>query len=681
MSSLPENEAAAYNEPEAEAENDCYLKWQNESFHRNMGRVKNGYRYNADLMSYSAYMRMIGGRLNYMTLKANSEHCIPSISAVNRFIAKTKTIALEGHLRVIELDQFLTDRDLPRIVTLSEDATRINGRIQYDPRTNKIVGFTMPLDKRNGMPNASFYKANSAADIESYFYDPETNTERKPSQNLNVIMAASLVKGVPPFCLMLFGTDSSFTAIDVYNRWQYIVKELSKRNIEVIAIASDSDPKFNSVMRKMIYLGLKHINDDSSTNFPIWFNADVTANLIPIQDTIHIGTKLRNRLLNANLKIGRHTISIEHLKKLLKLFPKAAPHLTDSVVCPTDRQNFDSVLKICDNRVISLLSTASDTQGTIMYLKIIQNILRSFLDVTLTPLEQIRFIWVATFLLRLWRESIIQNKTQKLKDNFITTNSYVCVEINAHSLILLILELKSKNLDRLFNIELFGSQPCENNFRQLRSLSSTFSTVTDCSLLEATHKMARIELQNRITYELKGFDFPRLGVHSKKYFSNTDRNGVLPKKNWNKLPNKTEIIHEVEMAKLEAKEIAKSLGITLKHPYDFSCKIQTTPFDTLNEFEPCGSNEPEINTNVQTNDNGVNKNIMRNFSDIDLKEYSNNKIKPEDITESSVYVKVENTNGEVFFVHKNKLCWLLSRTTSKLSSDRLIRVMSRRNKT
>ena len=42
---------------------------------------------------------------------------------------------------------------------------------------------------------------------------------------------------------------------------------------------------------------------------------------------------------------------------------------------------------------------------------------------------------------------------------------------------------------------LSSSQPCENFYRMLRSMSTTFSTVVNCCVLEALYKIRRIELQ------------------------------------------------------------------------------------------------------------------------------------------------------------------------------------------
>ena len=54
-----------------------------------------------------------------------------------------------------------------------------------------------------------------------------------------VYMAQPLCPNVAPFCLACMGTNNKFTAKDVLLRWQYIVNECKKRNIDVINFGGD----------------------------------------------------------------------------------------------------------------------------------------------------------------------------------------------------------------------------------------------------------------------------------------------------------------------------------------------------------------------------------------------------------------------------------------------------------
>lgn len=463
--SLPVNSGVTAKERDgSHCSQDKFLWRMIGSHNANIDRKGNGFRYNEELKLYCAYMRMLEGRLAYETFESNATHSVPSLISIDRFIGRVKSNVEEGVLRVDGLVKYLKDLNLPRIVSLSEDATRIVNRIQYDKGTNQLVGFVLPIQDANGMPLTGGNKACSAAAIERCFFDIQTGQEKKRSSYVNVVMAQPLAKGVPPYCLLIFGTDSIYTSEDIRKRWIFIVNELRKNDIEVLSFSSDSDPKFNSVMRQHLKLG--QITTTSS-DLPEYFNADLNYQLhhkyVPVQDMVHIGNKLRNRIINKTLKFGECDVSINHVMTLTEIFSKDKHKLCPSTVKPADRMNFDTVLKICDETVISLLSNVDGSKGTIMYLQMTSKILRSFLDLRLKPLERIRYIWFAVFILRIWKEDLESREEYKLKNHYPTLNSVSCVEINAHSLVILMCYLKERNLDNLFHPELYGSQQCESH--------------------------------------------------------------------------------------------------------------------------------------------------------------------------------------------------------------------------
>lgn len=643
---------------------DSFLLESLSCFNQNIVRFKQGYRYTEELKLYCAYNRMLSGKLAYETLKANTQHALPSERAVSRHIAQVQSTAVEGVLRADELLQYLTDLKLPKFVALSEDATRITNRPQYDPQTNQIVGFVLPLGK-NGMPCAKSYMAKSAAEIEQCFYNTDTRKEKTLASSVNVVMAQPLVAGIPAFCLLVFGSNAKYTTKNIQERWQFIADELKKRDIKVVTFASDSDPKFNAVMKYHVNLGRSGTN-----GFPDWFNANLcfSINFAPIQDFIHIGTKLRNRILNYVLRMGDYDVSMAHLLILLDTFTKEQHGLCSNTTNPKDRQNFESVLRICDAKVIDLLSHVEGSEGTVLYLRVMDSILRSFLDISLTPIERIRHIWFAVFILRIWKQFILKSKKKYSTDiHFISSNCYACVELNAHSIVFLMLYLRENNLDHLFRPDMLGSQPCESIFRQLRSLTSTYSTVTNFSVLEIIRRMSKIELQNEISHiKLKHWNFPRIGLPSSSHYDTVDRNGVNQYEKCIKLPCQEEIIKEIELAKLEAMEYAKTIGMAVEN-INYKCKL------------PKEKKKKETNVDISKTENTVtvqNKDVLQMFKDVNLKQYAV-KIDPETIDESSPYVKIQNKNGEIICIEKHKLCWFLGQTKGKLSSDRLLRVMAK----
>lgn len=617
---------------------------------KNSQRKPGGYRYEEEIKLFAAYLRMLIGPLAYETLHRNLECALPALTSVNRYIRASNCNISEGILRCHELKIYLTEHGADLCVNLSEDATRTIGRVQHDSRTNQLVGFVLPLGDENGMPIPFQYPATNASEIINHF-----SGKNDISSFLNVVMAQPIDPNIPAFCLLIFGSNNKYTSHDVRNRWKYIVNELAKVNIKVLTISSDSDPKFNATMRELSKLG------SNSSQFPEWFSCGETY-LYPfyIQDMIHIATKLRNWLLRTFLDLkllpfGNFFIRVEHLFDLLRKVSKDKHLLTPSTLNPTDRQNFKSVKLMCDPRVIKCLrDNVPGSEATIQFLQMIRNIIDSYMDRDLSPIQRIRQIWFSIFLIRIWRQFIVSSKNYNLKDHFLTANCYSCVELNAHALVLSILHLRNENKAEWFLPHLFESQPCESIFRQFRSLSSVNSTVVNCTTKEAISRISKIHFQNKITHTTSSqFKYPRLKKDTEK------------KRAFFKLPSKEEIIHEIELCQKAAIITAEKFGlIDKKHKTqnNYVCKVKP--------YKPKQQHTKQI---IGSPIKYIRKFQMKDLKNIQLKDWTG-KMKQNIIDKSSLYTEVTCRNGKTVLVKKSSLCWLLNPDQRKLSSDRLRRV-------
>lgn len=64
--------------------------------------------------------------------------------------------------------------------------------------------------------------------------------------------------------------------------------------------------------------------------------------------------------------------------------PKELHKLTNYMITPSDRQNVETVIKVSDISVINLMAKEiPNSEGTVLYLRVINNVLRAFLDITL----------------------------------------------------------------------------------------------------------------------------------------------------------------------------------------------------------------------------------------------------------------------------------------------------------
>lgn len=433
-------------------------------------------------------------------------------------------------------------------------------------------------------------------------------------------------------------------------RWNFIREKLHEQNIDVLTISSDSDPKYNSAMRKLSLLGLK-----SNIIATQWFKSgaklDSERQTFFVQDTPHEATKFRNGFLKTDHNRDKYPfgekyyLRVEHVKHVMEHFPKDQHELNPTVFNSNDRQNYDSVLRMCDKRVTTLMRNhVPESEGTVAFLEMLRDIIDAYRSECLKPLERVYKIWYSVFILRIWREYVSSKKGLVLEKNFITLNCYSCVELNAHSLLLILIHLKKINKPNLFMTYLFESQPCESFFRQVRSFTSTYSTVVNCSVKEILGRIKKIQLQYDIAHK-SAFNFPRIKIMNEIM-------GDI------ELPTEKEIIAQVERAKNDAISFATEIGLLNKRNvkrFNFECKIPL--------IQPKPQNSKEITEK---------KNTPVQIKTMNLKNFAE-KFKDREIPENSPYVRLFIENRE-FVLKKTSLCWLLRNEYSKLSSDRLIRV-------
>ncbi|KAG4068990.1 hypothetical protein HA402_008461 [Bradysia odoriphaga] len=702
------------------------------SAQRHSERSKHGYRHDNVTKMFAGYIKMIGGLLAYETLHANFPLSLPSVSTVNRFITDNGPKIIEGEIRVDELLQYLESRNMPLRISISEDGTRCIPKISYDPKTNQLTGFALPLDS-NGMPIVSSFPARNVREI----YQHYTNPSNFISSTAYVQMAQPTEPAnAPPFCLMMYSTDNKFTALDVYRRWNFQASRLNDKGIKINNIASDGDPRLLMAMKILSRIGQPN---ESYLNCE-WFSCGGYVETTFTQDYVHIITKARNRILKYSriFPIGDKVISSSHLKYLIDNVSKDKHLLTFSDIEPKDRQNFPSAEKICSEKTMEcLLDYVPGSEGTVVYLKAMRKILNAFQKTESTSEERIRSIWYACFFGRAWRSWILNSEKSKmsaqkkpknyynLKNNFMSSNYYTCIELNAHSLVKQTLvedeylreknshgHFEKKNVpnerSNYFFASLFDSQVCESIFRQVRSFTSTFCTVVNFSILEIINRIRKIQLQSEIINACNGrIQFPRF----ERKVDDISKNIAGGRQPFDVLSRKT-IISQIEEARNDVIVDLKSVGIDTSK-LDFRCQIQPAYEEDLqqinfeqyydssdSELEDEDDEENSQNSGVDfSNDNtdeyseiqddvnflsGITGELMlKDYTPILQKQFDENSENsfenPGDVTidEIGPFTIVVDGTGKSKVVRKSAVCYVLNRDKYKLSSDRLQRVQEK----
>lgn len=226
--------------------------------------------------------------------------------------------------------------------------------------------------------------------------------------------------------------------------------------------------------------------------------------------------------------------------------------------------------------------------------------------------------------------------------------------LNAHMLIACLLHLKEINRPELFMPFLYESQACESTFRQLRSLSTANSTVTNCTVKEAINRISCIHFQNHVMQRTtNNFLYPRM------------KNSLYPC-NITALPTRDEIFKEIEFCKQLAIKSASKLNLiktTREKTHEFECGVK--PYEMRNQCVELNGTE-----SVPIDDSNISS-IQFAASDlrnIQLKDYSG-KCEPSEVSETGPYIEIICAGEKKIVVKKTSFCWLLGKDSTKLSKS------------
>lgn len=144
--------------------------------------------------------------------------------------------------------------------------------------------------------------------------------------------------------------------------------------------------------------------------------------------------------------------------------------------------------------------------------------------------ERVYKSWYGLFFFTLWRSWLTKSKCP-LKECFISSNCYFCIELNAHSMVKQLLKLKQSDTYK-FMPDLQGSQPCESMFRQARSFSSTYSTVVNFNMMEFVNRLNKIQLQSDIIKNFSEYiKFPRFEEKQQRNSTDQSQSSVMLNEN------------------------------------------------------------------------------------------------------------------------------------------------------
>ena len=135
---------------------------------QNCGKYPTKRKHSDTIKKFATAFFLYAGPLAYEFLQQNVPQALPCVRTIQSTIHSEYKRVDEGCFRFDELKGHIGRYKAPAFISISEDATRIIGRVEYDSATNRCVGFVLPLDE-NGLPKENSCLADSFSVMENMF--------------------------------------------------------------------------------------------------------------------------------------------------------------------------------------------------------------------------------------------------------------------------------------------------------------------------------------------------------------------------------------------------------------------------------------------------------------------------------------------------------------------------------
>lgn len=259
------------------------------------------------------------------------------------------------------------------------------------------------------------------------------------------------------------------------------------------------------------------------------------------------------------------------------------------------------------------------------------------------------------FIMRAWRNWTL--KTQTTSFECMTANTYACLEINAHNLILAARNCRNRGRPDEFLVKHFGSQDVEKLFRNLRSMTTMNHTQTNLTFKELGEKLRRSNMLDQIQHRNgERYKFPGQPV-----MTSLSQAPILP--------TDAEIRATLTRAEAHASDALDKVGLRDQQSFEFSLIALGD-----RNWEQVIASDTESDTDVEVDDAGQHvyeaRDLFSNFSGrIEL---------PDSASYKQVYL-VRDDEGKVCRVKKNTIVWMLTSTKVQETTARMVRFKQSRS--
>eukprot|EP00112_Aurelia_sp_Birch-Aquarium-sp1_P008356 Seg1918.2 transcript_id=Seg1918.2/GoldUCD/mRNA.D3Y31 product="hypothetical protein" protein_id=Seg1918.2/GoldUCD/D3Y31 len=424
------------------------------------------------------------------------------------------TIYTWRHKRQLDLQPFPCEENLIQIcqiyrglmeklsikrvpVLTAEDETSIKAVVEYNQKTDQLVGFCgvkseNPKDHHCLQESATIVLGD---DQDSYDHLRNAFQNYKIGGYARIILLNPLHVSLAGIVVLFASTCNKFSHQDVRRQWQLIHEQYNKYLEEalgpLIGHSSDGDSRRRKLMLEDFKCneGGRYQPIQKKYGFIFSVRKEVSPveqsgyvlRGLPDQDAIHQHKKLINPLDHPTriMMMGpNYMVHMNHLLLVLQIFPWLRHRLTKSHLERTDRQNWQITQEISFKSVQSCLAELIDgnesrppddsLKGTYTCLRVVWSYVEIFFSLVATLSQRIKYAGYFVHFLAIWRNFIHLHPHYNLRTHFLTRECYqdslIADSKIAHFAVILICYMRENFPHVNCRLDLSGSDPCETFF-------------------------------------------------------------------------------------------------------------------------------------------------------------------------------------------------------------------------
>ncbi|PKC11775.1 hypothetical protein RhiirA5_287239, partial [Rhizophagus irregularis] len=443
-------------------------------------------------------------------------------------------------------------------VSAMTDNTKLKSRLRYSPNLGCIIGSVF---------------SKKEAEINTYNDIPriinKIKLENGMAKNVRAYILQIPLPAFPPVVIALIPNKGTETANAISQLHKQLVLGIAPQ-LGLCILSLGSDGAITEFQAQQLILNIQ-TNEKliiKEPQFNINFSCPIFNNVGPvvrIQDPKHAKKTARNAIMSGArlLTFGNSSARFDHFLQLINQY--------DSIMYKNDVINLDrqddaaAYRTFCSSNFRQCLTADYKVkigmEGFAIYIFVIEEIIDSYLNRNIAPLERIRMVMTGYFFIQLWRihiETLSQKYPEfiSIRQNFLANQTFAIFISLCESLILLIKAHREYYPQVPFLPWFHGSEPVEHFFGIARQLNPDFDFADLIQILPKISQYSRALRSKKLSFNQE--KTVRQGYHFDYNTGNLEESTLEILRLW---PTDEQISQTIKHSRYLACELAEFLGM------------------------------------------------------------------------------------------------------------------------